>query len=85
MCGSVSLCLLSMGFLDLITFEANSSRRMGLKWFAYRSMSASVILIIAILNIEMTPVLFLFAISIVCIIQIVVDLRNHPYHRLFKL
>jgi low temperature requirement protein LtrA len=85
MCGSASLCLLSMGFLDLITFEANSSRRMGLKWFAYRFMSASVILIIAILNIEMIPVLFLFAISIVCIIQIVVDLRNHHCHRLFKL
>ena len=85
MCGSVALCLLSMGFLHLITFTANSSRNEGLKLFAYRSVSASVILVIAILNVGMIPVLFLFAISVICIIQIVIDLRNHPYHRLFKL
>jgi low temperature requirement protein LtrA len=85
MCGSVSLCLLSMGFLQLVTFTANSSRREGLKLLAYRSVSASVILIIAILNMAMIPVLLLFTISVICVIQIVVDLRNHPYHRLFKL
>ena len=85
MCGSVALCLFSMGFLHIVTFEANSLRRMGLKWFFYRFVSAFVIIMIAILNVKMIPIMLLFTISLICIIQVVIDLRYHPHHRIFKI
>ena len=85
MCISVALCLLSIGFIHLIIFEANSLRITGLKWFFYRFVSALAVLIMAIVDIKITPITLLFAISLICIIQVAIDLRNHPYHRIFKL
>jgi low temperature requirement protein LtrA len=85
MCISVALCLLSIGFIHLIIFEANSLRITGLKWFFYRFISALAVLMMAIVDIKITPITLLFAISLICIIQVAIDLRNHPHHRIFKL
>jgi low temperature requirement protein LtrA len=85
MCISVSLCLFSIGFIHLILFEANSLRITGLKWFFYRFISALAVLTMAIVDIKITPITLLFAISLICIIQVAIDLRNHPHHRIFKL
>jgi low temperature requirement protein LtrA len=84
-CGSVSLCLFSMGFLHLVTFEANSSRKIGLKWLFYRFISAFIVIMIAVLGVKVLPITLLLTISIVCIIQIIIDLRYHPHHRIFKI
>jgi low temperature requirement protein LtrA len=84
-CISVALCLLSIGFIHLIIFEANSLRVIGLKWFFYRFISALAVLTMAIVDIKITPITLLFAISLICIIQVAIDLRNHPHHRIFKL
>ncbi|MGN6629475.1 MAG: low temperature requirement protein A [Candidatus Nitrosocosmicus sp.] len=85
MCISVALCLLSIGFIHIIIFEANSLRIIGLKWFFYRFISALAVLTMAIVDIKITPITLLFAISLICIIQVAIDLRNHPHHRVFKL
>jgi low temperature requirement protein LtrA len=84
-CGSVALCLFSMGFLHLVTSEANSSRKIGLKWLFYRFTSAFVVIMIAVLGVKVLPITLLFTLAIVCIIQILIDLRYHPHHRIFKL
>ncbi len=84
-CGSVSLCLFSMGFLHLVTFEANSSRKIGLKWLFYRFISAFIVIMIAVLGVKILPITLLLTISIVCIIQVIIDLRYHPHHRIFKI
>ena len=84
-CGSVALCLFSMGFLHLVTSEANSSRKIGLKWLFYRFTSAFVVIMIAVLEVKVLPITLLFTLAIVCIIQIIIDLRYHPHHRIFKL
>jgi low temperature requirement protein LtrA len=84
-CGSVSLCLFSMGFLHLVTFEANSSRKVGLKWLFYRFISAFIVIMIAVLGVKILPITLLLTISIVCIIQVIIDLRYHPHHRIFKI
>ena len=84
-CGSVALCLFSMGFLHLVTFEANSSRRIGLKWLFYRFTSAFIVIMIAVLGVKVLPITLLFTLAVVCIIQIIIDLRYHPHHRIFKL
>ncbi|MGN6624557.1 MAG: low temperature requirement protein A [Candidatus Nitrosocosmicus sp.] len=85
MCISVALCLLSIGFIHIIIFEANSLRIIGLKWFFYRFISALAVLTMAIVDIKITPITLLFAISLICIIQVAIDLRYHPHHRVFKL
>ncbi len=84
-CGSVALCLFSMGFLHLVTFEANSSRKIGLKWLFYRFISAFIVIMIAVLGVEVLPITLLLTIAIVCIIQIIIDLRYHPHHRIFRI
>ena len=85
MCMSVALCLFCIGFLQLVIFEANSLRRTGLKWFFHRFISAFAVVGIAIVNIKIAPITLLFALSLICIIQVVIDLRYHPHHRIFKL
>jgi low temperature requirement protein LtrA len=83
-CGSVALGLFSMGLLHLVSFEANSSRKIGLKWLFYRFISAFIVIMIAVLGVKVLPITLLFTIAIVCVIQIIIDLRYHPYHRIFK-
>lgn len=85
MCTSVASCLFSVGFLHLITFESNSSRRIGLKWLFYRFVSACVIIMIPVVGIKIIPMILLFTISLICIIQVIIDLKYHPHHRVFKL
>ena len=85
MCMSVALCLFCMGFLQLVIFEANSLRRTGLKWFFHRFISAFAVVGIALMNIRIIPITLLFALSLICIIQVVIDLKYHPHHRVFKL
>jgi len=84
-CGYVALGLFSMGLLHLVTFEANSSRKIGLKWLFYRFISAFIVIMIAVLDVKVLPITLLYGIAIVCIIQIIIDLRYHPHHRIFKI
>jgi hypothetical protein len=86
-CGSVELSLVAQGILHLSsayyylyagsTWDYQASRR----WAIYRIVSTGVILIIPILSIQMSPFLPVCILAIICIAQIIIDLKQHPYHR----
>ncbi|HEY9386480.1 MAG TPA: low temperature requirement protein A [Nitrososphaeraceae archaeon] len=86
-CGSVALSLVAQGILHLSsayyylyagsTWDYQASRR----WAIYRMVSAGMILLIPILSIQMSPFLLVCILAIICIAQIIIDLKQHPYHR----
>jgi hypothetical protein len=51
------------------------------RWATYRIISASVILLIPVLNIRLSPFLLICVLPAICIGQIIVDIKQHPYHR----
>ena len=85
-CGSVSSCLFVQAVLQLVTAEDSGielkTRR---KWATYRIVSAIFITSIAILNLELFPVTLMFILAFTCALQIVLDLRDHPHHSIFRL
>lgn len=86
-CGSVALSLGAQGILHLSsayyylyagsTSEYHISRR----WATYRIISAGIILLIPNLSIPLSPFLLISILAAICIGQIVIDLKQHPYHR----
>ena len=85
-CGSVSSCLFVQAVLHLVAVEDSDiepkTRR---KWATYRIVSGVIIISIAILNLELFPVTLMLILAIICALQIVLDLRDHPHHRIFRL
>ena len=85
-CGSVSNCLFVQGILHLVAVEDSDIRpKTRRKWATYRIVSGIIIISIAILNLELFPVTLMLILSFVCALQIVLDLRDHPQHRIFRL
>jgi hypothetical protein len=50
-------------------------------WATYRIVSAGMILLIPILRIPLSPFLLVCILAAICTAQIVIDLKQHPYHR----
>jgi low temperature requirement protein LtrA len=93
-CGSVSLCLFSIGAIQFTTASAvddddddrNSSsnrKKLMIRGSVYRFIAGFVIVLIPILAIAILPLVSIFIITLICIIQIILDLRHHPHHRIF--
>ena len=100
-CGSVSLCLFSIGVIQFTiasasqnvdeygdnssqnTRHSNTRRKLMVQGSAYRFIAGFVILLIPILAIPILPLVLILIISAICTIQIVIDLRHHPHHRIF--
>jgi hypothetical protein len=86
-CGSVALSLVAQGVLHLSSayyyFYAGSTRVFyaSRRWAIYRIVSAGMILLIPILSIQMSPFLLLCILAVICVAQIIIDLKQHPYHR----
>jgi low temperature requirement protein LtrA len=86
-CGSVALSLGAQGILHLSSayyyFYSGSTRNfyVSRRWAIYGIVSAGVILLIPILSIQMSPFLLVCILAAICIAQIIIDLKQHPYHR----
>ena len=101
-CGSVSLCLFSIGVIQFTIASASHnydedgadssshsnrrsirSRKILVQGSVYRSIAGFVIVLIPVLAIPILPLALILIISVICAIQIVIDLRYHPHHRIF--
>jgi low temperature requirement protein LtrA len=86
-CGSVAMSLGAQGILHLSSAyyykHAGSLRDylVSRRWATYRIISAGAILLIPILNIQLSPFLLICILAAICIGQIIVDIKQHPYHR----
>ena len=92
-CGSVSMSLISQGILHLISMDNGNGNKYGgfnhrKKFAIYRIVSALAIISIPILlgnynnNI---PIVIASLITVICGVQIILDLKLHQHHRTFKL
>jgi low temperature requirement protein LtrA len=86
-CGSVSLCLFSIGIIQFCVANASSSsgeeKKVMIQGSVYRFVAGFAIILIPILTIAILPSVLILIISIICVIQIILDLRLHPHHRTF--
>jgi low temperature requirement protein LtrA len=86
-CGSVALCLGAQGILHLSSaysyLYAGSTRdyHVSRRWATYRIISASMVLLVPILSIPLSPFLLICILAAMCIGQIIIDVKQHPYHR----
>jgi len=103
-CGSVSLCLFSIGVIQFtitsashnydeacegssshINRHSNTRWRLIVQGSVYRFIAGFVILLVPILAVPILPLALILIISIICALQIVIDLRYHPRHRIFEI
>jgi len=86
-CGSVSTCLFVQSILHLTAVggDSDSEYKTRRTWAIYRIISGVVILVIPIFGLRLLPVVLMFILAVVCAFQIILDLRHHPQHRIFKL
>jgi hypothetical protein len=86
-CGSVALSLGAQGILHLSSayyYQHVGSVRdyhVSRRWAIYRIISAGIILLIPILNIQLSPFVLICVLAAICVGQIIVDIKQHPYHR----
>ena len=86
-CGSVALSLGAQGVIHLssayyyLHTGSTQDYRASIRWATYRIISAGMILLIPILLIPLSPFLLVCILAAICIAQIVIDLKQHPYHR----
>ena len=86
-CGSVALSLGAQGVIHLssayyyLHTGSTQDYRASIRWATYRIISAGMVLLIPILRIPLSPFLLVCILAAICIAQIVVDLKQHPYHR----
>jgi low temperature requirement protein LtrA len=86
-CGSVALSLGAQGILHLssayyyLYTGSTQDYRTSIRWATYRIISAGMILLVPILRIPLSPFLVVCILAAICIAQIVIDLKQHPYHR----
>jgi low temperature requirement protein LtrA len=86
-CGSVALSLGAQGLLHLssayyyLYTGSTQDYRASIRWATYRIISAGMILLVPILRIPLSPFLIVCILAAICIAQIVIDLKQHPYHR----
>jgi low temperature requirement protein LtrA len=86
-CGSVAMSLGAQGVLHLssayyhLYTGATQDYRASVRWATYRMLSAGIVLLIPILRIPLSPFLLVCVLAAICMAQIVIDLKQHPYHR----
>jgi low temperature requirement protein LtrA len=86
-CGSVALSLGAQGILHLSSAYSYLSTgytqdyRASRNWAMYRIISAGMALLIPIFRIPLSPFLLVCILAAICIAQIIIDLKQHPYHR----
>ena len=86
-CGSVALSLGAQGVLQLssayyyLYTGSTQQYRASIRWAIYRIISAGVAFLIPILRIPLSPFLVVCILAAICIAQIAIDLKQHPYHR----
>lgn len=86
LCGSVSGCLFVQAILHLVAVEdSDVEHKTRKKWAMYRIISAIVVISLAILGLYLPPVVLMSILAFICALQIVLDLRDHPHHRIFRL
>jgi low temperature requirement protein LtrA len=81
-CGSVSLCLFSIGIIHLSIASAAGERKVMIM-SVHRFIAGLAIITIPILTIRILPSVLVLIITIICMMQIILDLRHHPHHRIF--
>jgi low temperature requirement protein LtrA len=85
-CGSVSGCLFVQAILHLVAVgDSDIEPKTRRKWATYRIISGIIIISIAILGLKLFPSVLMFILACICVLQIVLDLRDHPHHRIFRL
>jgi low temperature requirement protein LtrA len=86
-CGSVALSLVAQGVLHLssaysyLYTGSTQDYRSSISWALLRIIPAAIILLIPILRIPLSPLLLVCVLAAICTAQIVIDLKQHPYHR----
>jgi low temperature requirement protein LtrA len=86
-CGSVALSLGAQGILHLssaysyLYTGSTQDYLASISWATYRIIPAVMILLIPILRIPLSPFLLVCILAAICILQIVIDLKQHPHHR----
>ena len=63
--------------------HSNTRRKIMVQGSVYRFIAGFVILLTPILAIPILPLVLILIISVICTIQIVIDLGHHPHHRIF--
>ncbi len=89
LCVSVSICLFALGVMHITSERTNQVRNNSLRkefpMALYGIIAATVVIIVAIANEGLLPVFLMSAMAVACAGQVVLDIRRHPHHRLFKL
>ena len=90
MCLSTSICLSAIGVIEITSAKSNVTLVKS-KWSEkyreaiYNLGTAVVVLIIgAALSDTLLPVFFMSIIAATCIVQVIVDIRRHPFHLEYK-
>ena len=81
-CGSVALCLFSIGVIHICISYASGETKPISQLSVYRLIAGFAIILIPILELQMLPVYLILIVSTICIIQILIDLKHHPHHRI---
>ena len=81
-CGSVALCLFSIGVIHICISYASGETKSISQLSVYRLIAGFAIILIPILELQMLPVYLILIVSTICIIQILIDLKHHPHHRI---
>jgi low temperature requirement protein LtrA len=87
-CISVSMCLFALGVMHITSEKTNPVRNNSSKtspMALYGIIAGTVVIMIAIPDWELLPVFLMSAMAIACAGHVVLDIRRHPHHRLFKL
>jgi hypothetical protein len=82
LCISVSMCLFALGVMHITSEKTNRVRNNSSKTFP---MALYGIIAGTKPDWELLPVFLMSAMAIACAGQVVLDIRRHPHHRLFKL
>jgi low temperature requirement protein LtrA len=90
LCISVSICLFAISIIDFTTekSKAYSSNIPIIKKYSisiYGILAAIIVIIIATIGTNIIPVSLMSTMAIICIGQVILDIRRHPHHRIFKL
>jgi low temperature requirement protein LtrA len=89
MCISVALCLSALGIINItsektkFTPTVSVGRRFTMSLYAL--IAASIIIFIAIVEGGLLPVYLMSIMAAACGGQVILDIRRHPHHRLFRL
>jgi len=90
LCVSTSICLTSIGVIEITSAKSNATLVI-LKWsekyteaICNIATAAVVLFIGATLSDILLPVFFMAIIAASCIAQVIVDIRRHPFHREYK-